>query len=163
MRLLLAVAGLTGVYALTLASAKPLDFAVGAALSAALVLALRPGSPSPRAHDHLDVARRIAAFPAFAAVTAWDIATGAWNVALTVLGVRPLRRSGIVAVPIGDRTPTGIAVTGLALTLSPGEVLVDVDRDREVLLVQVIDATDPDAIRAHRERRYRRHQRRVFP
>jgi multisubunit Na+/H+ antiporter MnhE subunit len=56
-----------------------------------------------------------------------------------------------------------LAATALALTLSPGEVLVDIDRSRGVMLVHVIDAHDPDAVRARHDHFYRRYQRGVFP
>jgi len=77
------------------------------------------------------------------------------------LGARSQARPGIVAVPVGERTPRGVAVSALCATLSPGEVLVDVDEER--VLYHVINASDPDAIRERHERFYRRYQRRVFP
>ena len=72
-------------------------------------------------------------------------------------------RSGIVALPIGGRTETGVAVSALVATLSPGEVLVDVDRARGVMLVHVMDAADPEEVRRRHEEFYRRYQQRVFP
>jgi multisubunit Na+/H+ antiporter MnhF subunit len=39
-------------------------------------------------------------------------------------------------------------VTALAASLSPGSVLVDIDWDRRDLLMHVIDASDPDGVRA---------------
>jgi multisubunit Na+/H+ antiporter MnhE subunit len=48
-------------------------------------------------------------------------------------------------------------------TLSPGSVLVDIDWQRRDMLLHVIDASDPDAVRADLERFYDRYQRRVFP
>jgi multisubunit Na+/H+ antiporter MnhE subunit len=68
-----------------------------------------------------------------------------------------------VAVPIGGRTETGLAVSALVATLSPGEVLVDVDRERGVMLVHVVDAADPEGIRRRHEDFYRRYQQKVFP
>lgn len=161
-RLLLSVAGLTVVYALALASFAPADLAVGAVVSAALALSLRPLALVPTPGAIRGVATRAVALPAFAAVTAADVLTGAWDVALTILGVRPLRCSGIVAVPIGERTPAGLALTALTLTLSPGEVLVDVDRRHGVMLIQVLDGTDPDGVRRRHARRYEL-QRKVLP
>jgi multisubunit Na+/H+ antiporter MnhE subunit len=162
-RFLLALALLVAVYALVLASTDPWDLATGAALAAGLLWATRGfvfgGAPAPIA----GFLRRLLAFVPFVAATLVDIARGTWTVALVVLGIRPLRRPGIVAVPIGERTPLGVAVSGLVSTLSPGSVLVDVDHRQRAMLFHVIDASDPDAVRAAYERFYQRYQRRVFP
>jgi len=66
-------------------------------------------------------------------------------------------------VPIGERTTSGVAVSALTTTMSPGEVLVDIDWERGVMLIHVLDARDPDAVRARHLRFYERYQRRVFP
>ncbi len=158
----LQVALLTGVYALTLASLHPLDLALGALLSAAALGALRrflaAGEPSAGG-----LGRRAVRFPAFAAAVALEVAKGVGEVTLAVLGVRPPTRADIVSVPFGERSANGVAVSALAVTLSPGEVLVDVDWDRRVMLVHVLDASDPEAVRARHRRFYERHQRGVFP
>jgi multisubunit Na+/H+ antiporter MnhE subunit len=91
-----------------------------------------------------------------------DITVGTWQVALVVLGLRPLRCPGIVAVPLGDRTDLGAVVSSLVSTLSPGELVVDIDHDRGAILVHVLDASDRDAVRARFEDFYRRHQRDVL-
>lgn len=92
-----------------------------------------------------------------------DVLVGTWDVGLRVLHLRPLDAPGIVLVPIGDRSPLGVAVTGLLVGLSPGSVLLDVDREGGVMLFHVIDATDPDGVRARIERSYQRYQRKVWP
>jgi multisubunit Na+/H+ antiporter MnhE subunit len=68
-----------------------------------------------------------------------------------------------VLVPIGERSELGVAVTGLLIGLSPGSLLLDVDPERQAMLFHVIDASDPDAVRAQLDRFYQRYQRRVFP
>jgi len=84
-------------------------------------------------------------------------------VALVVLGRRPLDCPGIVAIPIEERTPIGVAVAALAFTLSPGDVLIDVDEEEQVMLIHVLDASDPEAVRARHRNFYERWQRRAFP
>jgi multisubunit Na+/H+ antiporter MnhE subunit len=42
-------------------------------------------------------------------------------------------------------------------------MLVEVDRERQVMLFHFIDVADPDAVRDQLDRFYRRYQRRVFP
>ncbi|HEX2160142.1 MAG TPA: Na+/H+ antiporter subunit E [Actinomycetes bacterium] len=162
---LLWVAVLAAVYLLTLGSAHPLDVAFGVALAAVLSFGLRgrlqrmggrqaPG-PSP--------ATRLAAAPLLLAALLAEVARGTWDVALRVLGLRPVEHPGIVLVPIGERSELGVAVSGLLIGLSPGSLLVDVDSERGMMLFHVIDARDPDAVRAQLDHFYQRYQRRVFP
>ncbi|MGI8659967.1 MAG: Na+/H+ antiporter subunit E [Thermoleophilaceae bacterium] len=162
-RTLAALATLTGVYLLTLASLDPLD-ALAGVLVAAVALALTrrltlvgSGAGGP------PLAGRIVRFFPFALAVVGDVVAGTWEVAVVVLGARELRRPGIVAVPVGQRTETGIVATAIAITLSPGEVFVDLDRERGVMLFHVLDARDPDAVRRRHELFYERYQRGVFP
>lgn len=162
-RFLLALVPLVLVYVLVLASTDPWDIATGTALAGGLLWAARGfvfgGRPAPIA----GLAARLVAFLPFAAATVWDILRGTWAVALVVLHLRPLRHPGIVAVPIGERTRLGVAVAALVMTLSPGEFLVDIDWGRGAMLLHVLDASDPEAVRAAHERFYQRYQRHVFP
>lgn len=162
-RILLALALLTLVYALVLDSFHPLDLAAGALIGAAVLAGFRrfllasPGLPAG------ELARRTVRLVPLALATVREISVGTWEVALVVLGLRPLRSPGIVVIPFEDRTPTGVSVTAMIATLSPGEFLVEIDWERREILMHVIDASDPDAVRAHHRRFYRRYQRPVFP
>lgn len=158
-RRLPAVAALTAVYALALGSLKPLDLLTGAAVGALAVFVLRVAPDPPRAGE---LAGRVAGAPLFAAAVAADVLKGTGAVAALSLGLRA-PPAGIVAIPFEERTRTGVAVAAWALTLSPGEVLVDIDWDRGQMLVHTIDASDPEAVRERHRRLYRRYQQRVFP
>ena len=151
------------IYALTLASADPVDLLMGAAAGGLLAAALGRRLPATFDAPSPPHARRLLWFPVFAGAVLADIVTGTWDVALRVVGLRRLERPGIVRVPIGERSDRGVAVSALATTLSPGSVLVDVDWERRDLLVHVIDASDPGAVRADLQRFYDRYQRRVYP
>ena len=157
------VAGLTAIYAAVLVSLHVWDLIIGAAIAAALLWLFRPfifvGPPLPAG----ETLKRAAMFPVFAAVVIRDIMVGTWLVALVVLGLRPLRSPGIVAVPIGDRSPVGVVVSAIATTLSPGTFLVDIDWADRVMLIHSIDASDPDRIRQAFQHSYDRYQRHVFP
>jgi multisubunit Na+/H+ antiporter MnhE subunit len=164
-RYIIATVMLTLVYALALASLHPLDLLFGAGLSAALVFASRGfvfraegGRPAGRS-----LIRRLIAFVPFCVVVFRQILAGTWEVALVTLHLRPLVRPGIVAVPVGARTPTGIAVWAVVTGLPPGSFFVEVDRKRGVALIHILDARDPDAFREREEEFYRRYQSRVFP
>jgi multicomponent Na+:H+ antiporter subunit E len=156
------VALLTGVYLLSLGSVDPLDAAEGLVLATALSLGLRGRLEGPRGPGP-PLASRAAAFPLLLGALLAEVLRGTWDVALRVLGLRPVECSGIVLVPIGERTQLGVAVTGLLVGLSPGSMLVEVDPQRRAMLFHVIDAHDPDAVRDHLDRFYQRYQRRVFP
>lgn len=162
-RFLATLVAVTVVYAMTLASFDPWDLALGALLGTGLIAALRPflfgDTPLPPGSLF---SRLVMSIP-FVGIVLLDILRGTWRVALVVLHVRPLSHPGIVVIPIGERSSLGVAVTGLATTLSPGSFLVDVEWDRGLMLFHVLDATDPDAIRADYHRFYERYQRHVFP
>ena len=155
---------LTGVYTMTLASFHPLDLLFGAVASVAVLYAYRGfvfGEAEGRPDPLPGLLGRCVAFFPFAMAIVWDVVKGTWEVALVVLHLRPLVRPGIVKVPIGERTPTGVAVTALVTTLSPGALLVEANE--EFMLLHVINASDPGAVRKDREDFYQRYQKKVFP
>ena len=162
-RYVVAIVGLTLAYALALGSFHPLDLLFGAGLSAVLVFVSRRfvfeagpgGGPS--------FLRGVAAFVPFSFAVFWEVVVGTWEVTLVTLHLRPLKSPGIVEVPIGERTPTGVAVWAVVTGLTPGTFFVDVDRERGVVLIHVIDAGAPEAFRREQQDFYRRYQRGVFP
>ena len=99
----------------------------------------------------------------FAFAVFWQILEGTWEVSLVTLHLRPLVEPGIVAVPIGDRTPSGVSAWAVVAGLPPGSFFVDVDRERDVVLIHVLNASDPEAFRREQEDFYRRYQSKVFP
>lgn len=157
------VAVLTLVYTFALASFDPWDIAFGVVLSSALLYFSHPfvfGQPTVRGPGLL---RRTVAFFPFAAVIVWDILKGTLEVALVTLHLRPLGKSGIVEVPCGERTQMGIAIWAIAAGLPPGSFFVDLDKARNVALIHLLDASDPEAFRQQQDAFYRRFQRHVFP
>lgn len=158
-----AVAVLTLLYALALASFDPVDLLFGAVLSATLVFVSRAfvfGEERGRGPSPFG---RVAAFVPFSLVILRQILVGTREVSLVTLQLRPLKEPGIVAVPIGERTPTGVAVWAVVTGLPPGSFFVDIDRERGVALIHVLDSRDPDAFREEQEEFYRRYQSKVFP
>lgn len=84
-----------------------------------------------------------------------DIIKGTWMVLTTTLGLRPLRQPGIVKMSIAQYSPYGVGPVGYFITLSPGSFMVDVDWEAREMLVHVLDASDPDQVRADAEKYYR--------
>lgn len=162
-RFFISILFLTLIYAFTLGSFHAWDLLLGVLISGGLYLLFRrylfekPAAPAP------SWLKRTLVFVPFMGAVAVDTTRGTWQVMLIALHLRPLKRTGIIAVPIGERTPGGVAVTALVTTLSPGAVLIDVDWQRQVMLFHVIDASDPEDVREKFDYFYRRYQRRVFP
>lgn len=84
-----------------------------------------------------------------------DILKSTWLVIRTSLGIDPLRRPGIIKYPIPENAPFGVGPVAYFITLSPGSFLVDVDWEENVILVHVLDASDPDSLRRDAEKYYR--------
>jgi multicomponent K+:H+ antiporter subunit E len=82
----------------------------------------------------------------FLGVFAADIFTANWRVARQVVG--PLYRlsPAFVEVPLDLRDPFLATLLGSIVSLTPGTVAIDVDRQRWVLLVHALDAPDPQAL-----------------
>jgi multisubunit Na+/H+ antiporter MnhE subunit len=152
---------LTGVHAMVLATFDPWDLFFGLLLSGALIYVFRSFVFGDQPDPLPGFARRCAAFFPFAWVVVLDIVKGTWEVALITLHIRPLKEPSLVKVPVGDRSPTGVAVTARVTTLSPEAFLIEAND--ESMLIHVIDASDPDAFRKGRKNLYQRCQRKVFP
>jgi multisubunit Na+/H+ antiporter MnhE subunit len=162
-RVVLSVVMLTVVYALTLSSLDPWDLAIGALVSAMLLVLFRRVTIGHHAAQLPRLPLRVVYFWPFLAHVCVDVIVGAWRVALVILHVRSLRYAQVVAVPIQERSHRGIAVTALVTTLAPGSFFIGVDWERQVMLFHFLEARDPDAIRNTMAHFYERYQSRVFP
>jgi multicomponent Na+:H+ antiporter subunit E len=155
MRLLVQALGLMGIYLLVLTSAKPADALAGLLLGLGMALALRlPSRPS--ATPSL---RGLVALGPVIATTGWEMVVGSWRTARFCLFGHG--EPGFVEIPRGDRTRHGIAFWGVLTGEAPDEVPVDVDEERDVLIVHLIDAGDPEAVRERHRRMYERFQSKV--
>jgi multisubunit Na+/H+ antiporter MnhE subunit len=151
---LVRAAGLAAVYLLVLTSAAPGDVLVGLALGLAVALVLRPrSSRRPRA----PWPERLAAAAVVALLTAVEMARGSWRVVRFCLGGRA--SPGFVEIPRDDRSRRETALWGVLTGEAPDEVPVDVGND--VLLVHLVHADDPDAVRARHRQAHERWQRKV--
>jgi multisubunit Na+/H+ antiporter MnhE subunit len=135
----------------------------GLVIAAAILVVARSAIFDPDPPDLPPFLGRLVAFPAWVLVTARDVLHGVFQVSRASVHRRNLPPAGVIEIPIGDRTTHGIGVSALTATLSPGEVLVDVDLERGVMYLHVLDATDPDAVRAAHAEVYERYQRKVIP
>jgi multisubunit Na+/H+ antiporter MnhE subunit len=148
---------LMGVYLLVMTSVKPGDAAAGFALGLVLAVALRPRLPGRRpATPRL---RGLLALGPVLAQTVVEMAIGSWRTALFCL--RGTGQPGFVEIPRGERSRHQVALWGVLTGEAPDEVPVDVDEERDVLIVHLVDAGDPEAVRERHRRAYERAQRKV--
>ncbi len=162
-RALLSLGALTLVYVLVLASVDPWDLLLGAVLSAGVLVAFRGFLVGGRPSSISGLGGRVRGIPRLVSAVLRDMTVGTWRVTAVVLHLRPLASPGIVVVPFGERTDLGVVASAFAATLAPGEYLVDIDWEGRRVLVHVLDARDPDAVRAQFSAFYERYQRRVVP
>ena len=156
--LLLRAAGLAAVYLLVLTSVDPGDIVVGVAIGLIVATALgartQSGPPPPWRE------RVVAAF-VVAIETAVEMARGSWRVVRFCLGFAD--SPGLVEIPRSGRSRAGVAFWGVLTGEAPDEVPVDVDEERGVLIVHLVDAGDPDGVRERHRKAYERSQGKVVP
>jgi multisubunit Na+/H+ antiporter MnhE subunit len=146
-----------GIYLLVLTSAKPGDALAGLVLGAVLAVALRP-----RLADRSPATPGLASIAALGPVlasTALEMVLGSVRTARFCLGLGG--RPGFVEIPRDGRSRHAVALWGVLTGEAPDEVPVDVDEDRDVLIVHLVDAGDPDAVRARHRHAWEQGQRKV--
>jgi multisubunit Na+/H+ antiporter MnhE subunit len=148
---------LMGIYLLVMTSAKPADAVTGLLLGLVLAVALRPRLPGRRPATPSPAG--LLALVLVLAQTAAEMARGSWRTARFCL--RGVGQPGFVEIPRGDRSRHAVALWGVLTGEAPDEVPVDVDVERDVLIVHLVDASDPDAIRERHRRAYEGGQRKV--
>lgn len=152
----LRAAGLAAVYLLVLTSLAPGDILVGGLLGLALAASLRARHP---VRGGATGPARVTAAAIVAADTFVEMIRGSWRVARFCLGSSD--NAGFVEIPRGDRSRISVALWGVLTGEAPDEVVVDVVAERDMLIVHLVDAREPDAVRARHRRAYERWQRKV--
>ena len=97
------------------------------------------------------------------AATVVDIVRGTIDVAKVVLSPKIVSHGGLVEIPDGGRTTSGVIVSGLINTISPGSVLIDIDPESRDWTIHAIDASEPGEVVAKQQRFYERYQRPIWP
>jgi multisubunit Na+/H+ antiporter MnhE subunit len=147
---------LAAVYLLVLTSLAPGDVLVGASLGLGLALALR-GRGTTRGSAPLS--ERLWAAAVVGLQTGIEMVRGSWRVARFCIG-RPAR-PGFVEIPRESRSRRETALWGVLTGEAPDEVVVDARSD--ILVVHLVDARDPDAVRARHAAAHQRWQQKVVP
>lgn len=142
---------LWGVYLAVLGDVHAADLGVGAAVAAAVLAGCRPFLSGTRSSGAGRRAARVhlLGVPGLVAATLVEIVRGAVAVLGVVFTRSPRAQPGIVEVPFPEASAAALTTLALTLTLSPGSVIVDLDRRRRIMRVHVIDARDPEGVVAH--------------
>ena len=151
---LVRAAGLAVVYLLVLTSVAPGDVLVAVALGLGVALGLRPRRPT---HSAVPWPERVVAAAVVAAQTALEMVRGSWRVARFCLVDRT--GPGFVEIPRDARSRHETALWGVLTGEAPDEVVVEAGRD--VLVTHLVDARDPDAVRARHAATHEQWQRKV--
>jgi multicomponent Na+:H+ antiporter subunit E len=110
-------------------------------LVAGVLLALRPEAPTRRGR------LRPIAVARFFAYFLWKLVESSVVVAWEVVTPRSHVREGIVAVPLRGPSDALITVVADSITLTPGTLTLDVQRDPTVLFLHLLHLKDVEAVR----------------
>lgn len=111
--------------------------------------------------DRPRIARPVAAVLLFLRVIG-DIIVANIEVARLVLGPLDRLHPHFLDIPLDIDDPFVATVFASIITLTPGTVSVDIDRERRILLVHALDVTDPEAMIATIKQRYEAPLKEIF-
>lgn len=162
MMIVLRVLVLTAVFLLSLTSVARGDLLVGV-VAAVVLVALLSRLPAERiAPPALGLPSRLAGVPSLLLGSLVDTVRGSWQVVLCCLRGH-LPAPAFVEVDMGEQSASSAAIWGLRTGFSPDSVVVDIDLERGMLLLHVLDGDVPEAVNARERETFERRQRRVFP
>jgi multicomponent Na+:H+ antiporter subunit E len=156
MMLLLVVAVLSTIYVSALGSFTWQDFLLGAGLSCALIWMFRGVTVRHHLESNTWTMRTLVQSPRYIGHVLKDIVTGTWQVTTYVVGLKQLTHPGIIRIPYEEESRVRLGIALLALTLSPGSFVVDVNEEEQFVLCHFIDISDPDRLREDIHRKYLR-------
>lgn len=81
----------------------------------------------------------------------WELLIANLRVAHDVLSRRPMSRPGIIAITLDSRTDAEITLFANLLTMTPGDLSIDVSTDRKVLYVHSLYLFDIEKARSEIE------------
>jgi multicomponent K+:H+ antiporter subunit E len=91
-----------------------------------------------------------------------DIVVANWQVARLVVGALDRLDPAFLEVPLDIEDPFVATLLGSIVSLTPGTVSVEIERERKVLLVHALDADDPPAMVARIKARYEAPLKEIF-
>jgi len=124
------------------------NVAVGALVATAIALLVDPGRGRT---DLRALARALPALARYLVVLAIDLVQSGVGVARIVLHPALPIRPGIIAIPSGCRSELATALSAHAITVTPGQVVLEIDADG-VMFTHCLDVTGAEAATAAAQR-----------
>ena len=79
------------------------------------------------------------------------LVVASFQVALQAFSPRGIQHNGVFAVQLGTRSDFIMTMTALAISLLPGSLVLEVDRQSSILYVHVLGATNAAELERHRD------------
>ena len=117
------------------------NIVVSVILAVAVVALVRPDQ---RATSPRNIFRSVLALVRYLINLIHDLIVSGIQVARIVLSPSLPIQPGIIAIPAGTETDLGIALSAHAVTLTPGEMVIEIDDDH-IMYTHCLDATHAEA------------------
>lgn len=137
MRYLPLILFLTTIYILLTSNLEGLNIAVGALIATGIIILLRPRA-KPFSWHKVPIA--IIAFIQYLGILVIDIIKGGIMVAKSVWNPNLKINPAIIAIPSGCESELATALSAHAISLAPGELVVEIDADG-TMYTHVLDVT----------------------
>jgi multicomponent Na+:H+ antiporter subunit E len=85
-------------------------------------------------------------FAVFAADFVWQLVVASFQVAVQAFAPHPVRSNSVVGVQLFTRSDFIMTLTAIALSLIPGSLVLEVDRERSLLYLHVLNTPDAAAV-----------------
>jgi multicomponent Na+:H+ antiporter subunit E len=162
MYFLLAVFSLAFVYVALSANPSGFNIALGLFMAAGIALLLRPGRRLGwRALEWRRLPSAVFALLIYTGILFRDLFVSGFQVARIVLDPRMPIRPGILAIPSGCDDETETALSAHAITLTPGELVVEID-DQGVMFTHCLDLPKSERLLPGTQKRRRLMLDRIF-
>lgn len=145
--IIVAVLILSLTYAFTLGSLAWQDLLTGIVFATILVVVFRKITIGDHSENATWTFRTLLQTPRYVWTVIIDVLKGTWQVTTYVVGLKQLEHPGIIRIPFEEESEIRLGIALLALSISPGSFVVDVDMDNRVILAHFIDISDPDKLR----------------
>jgi len=87
----------------------------------------------------------------FVGTFSWQLVTASFQVAAQAFSPRPVSRNAVIAVQLFTRSDLIMTLTAIALSLIPGSLVLEADREKSILYLHVLNTPDPAAVEKARE------------
>jgi multicomponent K+:H+ antiporter subunit E len=138
------------------------DIAAGHVVLGGILAVLIPLFTAPFWTDRVVIKKPLVLIR-FGIVVFWDIVVANVIVSQLILFHRPeTLQPKFLVIPLDARSPYAIAILAGTITMTPGTVSADLDREGRHLLVHALSESDPEAAIFNIKRRYERPLKEVF-